>query len=70
MAFVGQRLEAHQRQQEIDSAAFQVAMQQLESIFIALLGFHHEAVKSIAGKFEGGEDTYGGRVFFFFFEKF
>jgi hypothetical protein len=64
MAFIGQRLEAHQRQKEIDLSASQVTTQQFENVFISLLGFHHEAVKSLSCKIQGDNAIYRGRSFF------
>jgi hypothetical protein len=64
IAFVGQRLEAHQRQQEIDLSVLQMATQQFENLFVSFLGFHYETVKSIAGKFDEDNEIYRGRVFF------
>jgi hypothetical protein len=41
-----------------------VATQQFENVFMSLLGFHHEAVRSIVCKFAGDRDTSRGRAFF------
>ncbi len=62
VAFAAQRLDSIQRQIEIDLSLNQIATQQFENLFISLLNFHHDGVKTSSADFEGS--TKNGRSFF------